>query len=375
VSKKGTGEELSRQGNGADGSPELTRLSDVTKDQEAGASDQIGSDEDQTTADADQTASDMDRSLADRDQLASNQDQRASDRDQAVSDQELLERPGSDAKATYRAHRADRAEGTREREEAGEVRSVVAEERARRAEHRDQTALKRDLTAQARDSAASRRDQESAKIERKMGSRGTSLRTALTHAAEVRAKAAVDRARAAEDRAQAAADRARAAEEREASLVEIREAHRDELTGAYRRGSGEEALQSEIDRARRGKERLVVAFVDVDGLREVNNREGHSAGDTLLKDVVSTIRSQIRSYEPIVRFGGDEFVCAVAGVDLAQADERFRSIQGSLAERRTSWAVSYGLAELRDGDSLADLIERADTALLDARRGRRREED
>ncbi len=254
------------------------------------------------------------------------------------------------------------------RKSATDTCSRTAEDRLLLAERRDETAWHRDLTAQARDSAASRRDQESAKLERKMGSRATSLRLALTHAAEVRAQAAEDRARAAEDRAQAAADRHRAAEERRTALNELKQAHRDELTGALRRGAGEEALHDEIDRARREGTDLVLAFVDVDGLREVNNRQGQLIGDALLQDVVSAIRRKMRSYEPIVRFGGDEFVCAVAGVDLDRAKERFREVQCLLAEGGAGTGVSVGLAKLDKDDTLADLIERADTAMLDVRR-------
>jgi diguanylate cyclase (GGDEF)-like protein len=136
------------------------------------------------------------------------------------------------------------------------------------------------------------------------------------------------------------------------------------------RGAGEEALQDEIERARRSDSPLVLAFVDVDGLREVNNREGHTVGDALLQSVVLAIRSKIRSYEPVVRFGGDEFVCAVADLDLEQAGERFASIQDSLAESSPGSAISVGLAELREDDTLANLIERADAALLDARASR-----
>jgi diguanylate cyclase (GGDEF)-like protein len=208
-----------------------------------------------------------------------------------------------------------------------------------------------------------------------MASRGTSLRTALVHAAEVRAQAARDRARAAEDRAQAAADRQRAADERATTLEELRRAHRDELTGAFLRGAGEEALQGEIERARRGDARLVLAFIDVDNLREINNRDGHPAGDALLRDVVAAIRSKIRTYEPIVRFGGDEFVCVLAEVDLKQAVERFTAIKDSFAASSGGAALSVGLAELREDDTLADLIERADAALLEARRSGRRETD
>jgi diguanylate cyclase (GGDEF)-like protein len=375
VSKKGTGgDEGSRSGNGGESTGGLNRLEEVAADHDAAASDQSAADADQTASDADQIASDRDSEGSLRDQRASDRDQRASDRDQAVSDHELAEHPGAMAQAAHDANLAERGAGTRERRDAGESRAIAAEGRARAAEQRDLTARHRDITAQARDGAADRRDRESARIERKMASRGSALRTALAHASEIRALAAEDRARAAEDRAQAAADRQRAAAERAAALNELRQAHRDELTGAFRRGPGEEALEGEIERARRHDGRLVLAFVDVDGLREVNNRHGHLAGDTLLCEVVSAIRSKLRSYEPIVRFGGDEFLCAVAELDLEQVERRFSEVRAALAATGDGAAVSVGLAELRREDRLADLIERADAALLDSRKERRGED-
>jgi diguanylate cyclase (GGDEF)-like protein len=262
---------------------------------------------------------------------------------------------------------ASGAQSTAEQDPGG---ALAAEEHAHQVAGRDESASHRDLNAEARDAAADRRDNDSAKIERKMASRSTPLRTALTHAAELRAQAARDRRRAAHDRAEAAADRKWMAAEHESVLEELRRAHRDELTGAYRRGAGEEVLQDEIDRARRGDGRLVLAFVDVDGLREINNREGHLAGDILLRQVVSAIAEKIRSFEPIVRFGGDEFVCAVGGVGLEQAAERFGEVEDTLAETAGGAAVSVGFAELREDDTLDDLVERADAALLEIRRAR-----
>ncbi len=365
--KVGTGDEGSRQGNGGENGRNLNRLSEVAADQESAASDQTASDADQTKSDADQAVSDTESGLVAAEQRASDQDQRASDRDQAVSDEELRVHPGIEA--AHQAHRADREEGARVRRKAARTRSQTVEERAQLAKGRDKTAWQRDLTAQARDTDAAQRDRESAKIERKMGSRGSSLRVALMHAADVRAQAARDRTRAAEDRALAAADRQRAAEERDVALNELRQAHRDDLTGVFRRAAGEEALQDEIDRALREGLDLVLAFVDVDGLREVNNRLGHPAGDALLRDVVSAIQSKIRSYEPIVRFGGDEFVCVVGGVDLEQAGERFSDVRESLAATNQGRAVSFGLAELQEDDTLADLIARADSAMLESREG------
>lgn len=368
--KKHRGDSGPPKANGGREVPDPERLAEVAANQAAAASDQSAADADQTGADEDQTASDVERDLAVLDQRASDRDQLASDRDQAVSDQELRDHPGTTTREAHNANFVERQIGSTERRKAGKTRADTAEHRLRVAAGRDDTASHRDLNAQARDSAAERRDRDSAKIERKMSSRGSPLRSALTHASEIRSQAARDRARAAEDRAQAASDRERAAEERDAALDELRRAHLDELTGAFRRGSGEAALQAEIDRARRGAAGLVLAFVDVDDLREVNNRDGHTAGDALLREVVDTIRAQIRSYEPIVRYGGDEFVCAVGDLDLGQAQERFRGIQEALAAAGAGTSVTVGLAELRQDDTLADLVERADASLLDARRER-----
>jgi diguanylate cyclase (GGDEF)-like protein len=374
VSKK-LGTERGARGQNGDSVLNLERLSKITQDQGAAAADQSGSDADQTASDADQLASDLARELSARDQNAADRDQVASDRDQAVADRELEEHSGNGAQQAHDASQADRSAGSDERQATGQTRALAAEQRARLAASRDETAWHRDVTAQARDGAADRRDQESSKLERKMASRGSKLRVALEHASEIRARAATDRARAAEDRLQAARDRERAAEEREETLEELRRAHLDELTGAFRRGSGEDALQAEIDRARRGDASLVLAFIDVDALREVNNRDGHPAGDALLQGVVAAIRSKIRSYEPIVRFGGDEFVCAVSDVDLGQAEERFKQVQDSLAAGSGGAGVTVGLAEMRRDDTLGDLIDRADAALLQTRRARQPEAD
>jgi diguanylate cyclase (GGDEF)-like protein len=221
-----------------------------------------------------------------------------------------------------------------------------------------------------------RRDADVARLEVMEVDRGrASARLLLQRAAEERAQAARDRQRASEERRRAAADRRRAGEERKVAEAALQRAHRDELTGAHRRGFGEKALQAEIDRARRHDGSLVLVFVDIDGLREVNNRDGHPAGDALLIEAVTAIRSQMRSYEPIVRFGGDEFVCAIADIDLEQAKRRFVAVSDSLARSVAGARITVGLTELRAGDTLGELIERADAALLATRRGRLLEVD
>ena len=128
------------------------------------------------------------------------------------------------------------------------------------------------------------------------------------------------------------------------------------------------ALQREINRARHAGGQLVLAFVDVDGLKAINDRDGHAAGDALLIDVASTIRSKLRSYDPIVRFGGDEFVCAFSDFDLDGVRLRFDDILAALDRTRKGCSISVGLAELESEDTLDDLTARGDAALYEAKR-------
>ncbi|HYM55505.1 MAG TPA: GGDEF domain-containing protein, partial [Solirubrobacteraceae bacterium] len=171
-------------------------------------------------------------------------------------------------------------------------------------------------------------------------------------------------------------DREQASHDLKQAEAEIQQAHIDELTGCYVRGIGTMALQREIDRARHSDERLVLAFVDVDELKLVNDTFGHAAGDAILSDVANAIRAKLRSYDPIVRVGGDEFICALSGIDVEMGQRRFAEIREVLrADKDTS--ISVGFAALQRGDTLADLTARGDEALYRAKRERlqAREED
>jgi diguanylate cyclase len=237
-------------------------------------------------------------------------------------------------------------------------------ERTDNAVRRDEQANLRDLQAAARDRAAQLRDRAADEHEKALGRTGAATSLA-------RATAAADRARAADDRARAADDRTQAAADREQAAAEIASAHLDDLTGFYRLGLGQVVLQREIDRARRGIGSLILAYCDVDGLKKVNDGEGHAAGDALLKVIADAIRSRLRSYDTVVRVGGDEFVCALTEIDLEQAAGIFDEIQTALGEMRDPASISYGLARLRDGDSLAELMDRSDGALRKSRVSRR----
>lgn len=253
---------------------------------------------------------------------------------------------------------------------------------------RDDAAADREMLSEARDRAAAARDRAAEEREFAEGPGGPAYAAAVLQAAEVRAQAAadrelaavdrgrasldrqeaeIDRERAAGDREHAAMDREHAATDRRAARAELERAHTDDLTGAYRRGAGEVALRHELSRARRSGENLVLAYADLDGLKATNDTDGHAAGDARLRDVVDVMRSKLRSYEPIVRYGGDEFLCSIAGVEIATVRARFGEMDEALLHRDHPGALSVGLATMRRGDTLEQLIERADRALIEER--------
>ena len=144
----------------------------------------------------------------------------------------------------------------------------------------------------------------------------------------------------------------------------------DELTGIFRRGTGELALAHEVERSRRMGLPMVLAMIDVDSLKAVNDEHGHPAGDALLRDVATAITSTTRAYDVTMRWGGDEFVCALSDVTLEVASTRTTRILNALEQLRHGASLTTGLAELQPDDTLETLIARADAALYAAKTGR-----
>jgi diguanylate cyclase (GGDEF)-like protein len=185
--------------------------------------------------------------------------------------------------------------------------------------------------------------------------------------AEHRARGAEDRAAAALEREQAQRDRLEALADREVLAHALAIAETDALTGARTRSAGLADLERELDRCRRTNGTLTVCYVDVVGLKAANDTDGHSAGDALLRDVVAGIRAHLRRYDVIIRFGGDEFVCAMPNVTLSDARERFSQVAAALAARPDARAIRTGFAQLGSGESASTLIERADADLIAGR--------
>ena len=344
----------------------------------------VGSERDQTADDQDQAASDQDQTWSDHDQTASDRDQRSADEDQHAADDDFA--AGGDALAYRRSARA-RKRSARDRRLVSTMRDETAAKRLETAEDRDQTAEDRDRSADDRDREAELRDRGGAgrdslaRLHDLEDDAGASRDDVLLRAQRDRQRAAADRAKAADDRRRAADDRRGAADDRAEAARERADALRnraeaadalahattDELTGAWVRKFGLAEVARELERAARTGAKLVLAFIDVDGLKEVNDERGHLAGDALLRLVGETIRANIRGYDVLVRYGGDELLCAMPNLPVSEARERFEQITTALTTAGTSHSVTFGLAEAEPADSLQDLIGRADDALLEAR--------
>ena len=247
----------------------------------------------------------------------------------------------------------------------------IREEGPDTAQERDVVAQRRDEVSTLRDRMADGRDQEARNwdVREELADRHT------LGVDDLRGRGRASRRRAAGDRTQAGLDRKHAVKDREHGRNDRRsaaydrdQAGTDELTGARRRGVGLHELNTEMERARRESDTLVAAYVDVNGLKAVNDEQGHAAGDEVLRSVADGLRRHMRPYDLLVRLGGDEFLCALPDVTADEAESRFDGLRAEL-EDSAGTSVSIGYSELRDSDSSHDLVTRADTALLADRRG------
>lgn len=145
---------------------------------------------------------------------------------------------------------------------------------------------------------------------------------------------------------------------------------RDELTGVLNRQAGFAALGRDLDRCRRAGARFVLGYLDVDGLKEVNRTEGPRGGDELLRKVTAALRATLRSYDVIMRLGGDEFLFSLPGADMATAELRANEFGVILAEEAPGRSASVGFSELRGNDTLDEIISRAEDELVKNQRSR-----
>ncbi|HLJ59783.1 MAG TPA: diguanylate cyclase [bacterium] len=157
---------------------------------------------------------------------------------------------------------------------------------------------------------------------------------------------------------------------------------RDALTGLYNRRYLEETLDREIRRAERTGQPLSVVMFDIDLLKHFNDTFGHDAGDLLLREIGSMLRSWSRQEDIACRYGGDEFVITLPGATLSDARRRAEEIVDASRHLDVryrgnpvgSMTLSLGVATYpTHGATMESLIRAADAALYRAKqRGRAR---
>ena len=140
----------------------------------------------------------------------------------------------------------------------------------------------------------------------------------------------------------------------------------DQLTGLYNRRSGEQRLAEEISRAVRHQRPLTVLLMDLDGLKQINDRLGHAAGDLVLKSFADRLQKAIRGSDLAVRLGGDEFMVLLPE---CRADEvghvvaRVEGLEVPYSVEKIPCRFSRGWTDYRAGETSEELLKRADEAL------------
>lgn len=160
------------------------------------------------------------------------------------------------------------------------------------------------------------------------------------------------------------------------------QAMRDPLTGIWNRASILDALERELDRARRSATPLGLLLLDLDHFKQLNDTRGHQFGDLALRAFAGRIQAAVRSYDSFGRYGGEEFLILAPGCgeqDLARQGERLRAAVAAspfvIEGTGISLTVSIGAASAEPGAmaSSIELIRAADDALYEAKRtGRNR---
>ena len=165
------------------------------------------------------------------------------------------------------------------------------------------------------------------------------------------------------------------------ALEQIRQlATHDDLTGLLNRRAMLDRMQLEQRRSLRSGSPLLIAQLDIDHFKVVNDTHGHAAGDLVLQSFADTVRRNVRDTDVLARWGGEEFVlllCDTPAADAVALMERLRQAVQAMqvpvpqGDGPITVTVSIGLARHTPADPLAGTLERADQALYAAKAGGR----
>lgn len=148
----------------------------------------------------------------------------------------------------------------------------------------------------------------------------------------------------------------------------------DELTRTLNRRSLVERLGEEIGRSERSGAPFSVALMDLDHFKSINDSHGHAVGDDVLRGFAEAVHGAMRTTDVFGRYGGEEFLLILTGSTAAAAADASERIRAAVVAKEwgviapgLNVTVSVGIAAFRKGDSIEQVVKRADTALYQAK--------
>jgi diguanylate cyclase (GGDEF)-like protein/PAS domain S-box-containing protein len=154
------------------------------------------------------------------------------------------------------------------------------------------------------------------------------------------------------------------------------QATHDALTGLVNRRELERRLSEVLEGAHRGEAQHVLCYIDLDHFKQVNDSDGHQAGDSLLRQVAKLMREAVRDTDTVARLGGDEFALLLPGCPLDRGRQIAEDLAAAVAQHRFVWkdqihhvGASVGLVELaRDSGTVEETLDAADSACYVAKK-------
>ncbi|MFM6854781.1 MAG: GGDEF domain-containing protein [Sphingopyxis sp.] len=161
------------------------------------------------------------------------------------------------------------------------------------------------------------------------------------------------------------------------ALAEMeRVAERDMLTPLFNRRYFLSSLHQRIAKVERFGDRMALIYVDVDGLKAINDEHGHAAGDFALITIASRLAEAMRRSDTLARIGGDEFGILLEAVSQSEARTKIRRMAASIADepcvydgKQVRLSAAFGLTMITPGRSAEELMGSADAEMYRAKRG------
>jgi diguanylate cyclase (GGDEF)-like protein/putative nucleotidyltransferase with HDIG domain len=155
----------------------------------------------------------------------------------------------------------------------------------------------------------------------------------------------------------------------------------DPMTGLPNARSLQRQFEKEVARANRGGKSFQVLMLDLDGFKAVNDNFGHKAGDAMLREISNVIREQLREYDFLARYGGDEFVALIPETEPADVQDLCRRIEKAVSDFRltvgpgqyASVGVSLGASGYpQEGETFDQMVVVADKVMYERKMTRKR---